>query len=354
MTVPTHQPRDPHADALVAAVARAAGAVTGTHCPQAEVLALYAERELAPDERATIETHVASCGRCQATVAAFVTGAPEAASPAVDLAATVPWWAGWRWMVPLASASAVLAVAVWIGRGPAEQTASAPAPVAEVATGAPPTEAPQRMREDAPAQKADAPADEQRTAQNLSPGGVRAAQPADAGAAAASVRDSAKNSADTRLDALAVAERRELQANAEADQFETSRQRRSAGLTQEPPAAVAESAAAPAAQSAAPTVVGLAAEAPAAPPALARPRAVSSGRLADGAQSTARALGWRLRDGMVERSTDQGKTWTRTTSPTPDRLVSMSATDARSAVVATDAGARFATSDGGASWRQLP
>jgi Putative zinc-finger len=354
MTVPTHQPRDPHADDLVAAVARAAGAVTGTHCPEAELLALYAERELAPDERAAIEAHVASCGRCQATVAAFVIGAPESAGPAVDLAATVPWWAGWRWMVPLASATAVLAVAVWIGRGPAEQMASAPAPAAEVAASAPPTQALQRMREDAPATKADASADGRRPAQRFPAGSVRAALPPDVGAAATSGRDSAKNSADARIDALAVDERRELSAKAETDQSETSRQRRSAGLTQEPPAAAAEPAAAPAAQAAAPAVVGLATEAPVATAAPARALAGAGGRLADGAQSSARALGWRLRDGMVERSTDQGKTWTRTTSPTPVRLVSVSATDARSAVVATDAGARFATSDGGASWRQLP
>ena len=355
MTVPTHQARDPHADALVASVARAAGAVTDTRCPEAEVLALYAERELSPDERGAVEAHVASCGRCQATVAAFVRGTPESAGPDADLASTVPWWAGWRWMVPLASATAVMAVAVWIGQGPAEQVASAPPPAAEVAAGAPPAVAEGRTREEVPARKADAQAIEEREAQNLTAGRVRAALPRDAGAAtAASVRDSAKNSADKRIDGLAVDERREMLAKAETDQLETSRQRPSSGLTQEASAAAAGSAAAQAAQAAAPAVAGLAAEAPAVTRAPARADNDAGRRLADGAQSSAQALGWRLRDGVVERSRDQGKTWTRTTSPTPDRLVSVSATDARTAVVTTGGGARFTTSDGGATWRPLP
>lgn len=355
MTVPTHQARDPHADALVAAVARAAGTVTGPHCPEAEVLALYAERELSPDERGAIEAHVASCGRCQATVAAFVLGAPESAGPAIDLASTGPWWAGWRWMLPLASATAVLAIAVWIGRGPAAQIPSVPAPAAELAKGVPPTLAGQRLREDLPARKADAQTVEEPAARSLTEGSVRAALPRDAGAAAAAtLRDSARNSADKRIDALAVDERREMLAKAEADQLETSRQRPSAGLAQEASAAAAGSTAAPPAAVAAPAVVGLAADAPATTQAPARADSAAAGRYADVVQSSALALGWRLRNGVVERSTDHGKSWTRTTSPTPDRLVSVSATDARTAMVATDAGARFATTDGGATWRRLP
>ncbi len=139
MSVPKDRGPDPHADPLIAAVLRAAAPETAGPCPDAEVLALYAERELPGDEFGTVESHVVACARCQATVAAYLNAAPDLdALGAVGGTAPVPWWAGWRWLVPLASASAVLAVTVWIGRGPADQVAeqarvTAPAPEAEAA-----------------------------------------------------------------------------------------------------------------------------------------------------------------------------------------------------------------------------
>lgn len=124
MSVPKSHGPDPHADPLIESVLRASLDETGAGCPDAEVLALYAEEELPGDERGGVEAHVAGCARCQQTVAAFVRGEPEApVAPAAASASAVAWWTGWRWLVPLASATAVLAVAVWIGRGPSDQVA---------------------------------------------------------------------------------------------------------------------------------------------------------------------------------------------------------------------------------------
>lgn len=123
MSVPKDRDPDPHADPLVAAVLRASLDETSLDCPDAELLALYAERELRDEELAGVDCHVVGCARCQATVAAFISGAPEpSAPPAQGGAPVAPWWAGWRWMVPLATAAGVLVVAVWLGQEPADRT----------------------------------------------------------------------------------------------------------------------------------------------------------------------------------------------------------------------------------------
>ena len=67
-----------HDDRLVRRAMRAAaGRERPGRCPDAELLGLYAERELGGDERPAVETHVAGCARCQAVVAAFVRSAPD-------------------------------------------------------------------------------------------------------------------------------------------------------------------------------------------------------------------------------------------------------------------------------------
>ena len=117
-----------HDDRLVRRVAEAAaGRDPDGPCPDAEALGLYAERGLASDEYGHVEAHLAGCARCQATVAAFVSSAPEAADVAGAAGQGVDgvqrWWAGWRWLVPVTATAAVLMLAVWVGRGPSEQAA---------------------------------------------------------------------------------------------------------------------------------------------------------------------------------------------------------------------------------------
>lgn len=94
-------------------------------CPDAELLALYADRGLDGDELDSVEAHVAGCTRCQATVAALVRSAPEehVAGAADDAETGGAWWTGWRWLVPAGATAAVLALAVWIGRTPSQEAA---------------------------------------------------------------------------------------------------------------------------------------------------------------------------------------------------------------------------------------
>lgn len=149
-------------------------------CPDAEALGLYAERLLDADEQQALDGHVAECARCQASLAAFVRGAPEAevaaAADGVAVGARagrrddgVPWWMGWKWLVPVAATAAVAIVAVWVQRPAApELTMSNAEPVA-TAPAAPPT---------APAGPAVGAREESRgQAQDLAPPPARSAVP---------------------------------------------------------------------------------------------------------------------------------------------------------------------------------
>ncbi len=341
MSAPTDRGPDPHADPLIASVMRAAGAVTAKDCPDAELLALYAEHELSSDERGPVEAHVAGCDRCQATIAAFVRGAPEPGvpEPAGGIAAPA-WWAGWRWMVPLASATAVAAVAVWIGRGPADQAA----PAADAVVSTPARVADAQAPGDSAALSSDALSLERREPAGAASGRVQPAPPREPRAASAA--QSKENDDAKRVDERAAGGARDVLAKAQADQVQMSRQRVNPNMKRDappPPPAAPAVLAAPAA-----AVPAEVAEAPA------RAENVAGQRLADAATSALQGLMWRVRDGIVERSPDQGVTWTRTASPTPERLTAVTATGARSAVVTTVAGTRFSTTDGGATWRNLP
>src|SRR5260370_5117577 len=64
--------RDKAMDKLVATQLRAGLKPGNASCPDAEILAAFVERSLAPRERATCETHLAGCLGCQALVAELV------------------------------------------------------------------------------------------------------------------------------------------------------------------------------------------------------------------------------------------------------------------------------------------
>jgi uncharacterized lipoprotein YbaY len=100
----------------------AAGRQAPGPCPDAELLGLYAERELGNDEQSTVEAHVAGCVRCQDTVAAFVRSAPGVVGAEVTAGSepTAAWWrSGWRWLVPVTATAAVATLALWVYRPPA-------------------------------------------------------------------------------------------------------------------------------------------------------------------------------------------------------------------------------------------
>lgn len=116
-------------DPLVASVMRAAMGASADPCPDAELLALFADQQLARAELATVSAHLPGCERCQAIVAAYVRASADAPAEVSVLAGghapglVARWLSGWRWVVPMASVAAVALVAVWVGRGPADQVA---------------------------------------------------------------------------------------------------------------------------------------------------------------------------------------------------------------------------------------
>lgn len=109
--------RDKAMEKLVGARLRAGLNAGGAECPEAEVLAAFVERSLAPRERASFESHLASCARCQESVAGLVR-LIEAETPAAvrsearePLRAARFFWLRWAWAGP--ALAAVLVAGLW-------------------------------------------------------------------------------------------------------------------------------------------------------------------------------------------------------------------------------------------------
>src|SRR5579864_7488966 len=125
-------PDDPHlrdtslARLLAEALSRSNSGRTeqNSACPDAEILATYAERGLTEEDTARWESHFVDCGRCQKIIAVLAASDDEltdaevetlgklAAAPSAAREPAVrngPWWAViwhrpalWRWLVPVA------------------------------------------------------------------------------------------------------------------------------------------------------------------------------------------------------------------------------------------------------------
>lgn len=281
-------------------------------CPDAEMLAAWAEGGLYPDERARVEGHSAACGRCQARLAAI-------ARTATAMPNEVPHGKRlrlWPWLVPAAGAAA--AVTVWvIVQGP--QPSSVPEPRPQQ------TEAQARDEADKPA-AAPAPVEEERLESRQ----------------AASPR--ANRAPERKLDALAK-ERRDRNAASEA------------------PAAVAPAAPPPASpHETTPMSAARAADASAASDLVVHRS--PEGRVTWEAQregiytqltagsSPSPSVIWLVgKGGLVLLSTDS-RSWRRLPFPEPVDLTGVEASSDTTATV-TSADARvFTTSDGGASWQR--
>jgi hypothetical protein len=97
--------------------------------PDAESLNAFVEQALGAVEREQILSHLAGCGRCRQVVY-LAQAAAEVELPAT-VAASRPWFAGWRWAwVPAAALAAVAALAVtfypWPGGFRTKHAAMAP------------------------------------------------------------------------------------------------------------------------------------------------------------------------------------------------------------------------------------
>ena len=124
-------------DALRAGVSDVSDTSDTNRCLGAETLAAWAEQTLSARERTAVENHAADCARCQAVLAAMVRTTP------VPVAA--PWWRVhmMAWMVPVSVGAAALIVWTTLpartaleSRQAATQEVAAPPPPA-LATPAP-------------------------------------------------------------------------------------------------------------------------------------------------------------------------------------------------------------------------
>jgi hypothetical protein len=127
-------------------------------CPDAEILAAYADRSLDAEETARYELHFSQCARCRDMLAAMVRGeqptsvAGEKRAPSSNAA----WIWDWRWLAP--AAAAIVLAAVWLVRGPLLNHPAAPQPQMFDALSPTPAAPPPPLPAPEPANAASAPA----------------------------------------------------------------------------------------------------------------------------------------------------------------------------------------------------
>lgn len=107
--------RDRSVERLLAGMRRAGSsdAAAGEACVDAADLAAWADGALPPSRATVVESHLASCARCQSMAAAFAKAEPVAAPRA--------FWSRWQIVVPVvvsSLAAATFFVALWRGRTP--------------------------------------------------------------------------------------------------------------------------------------------------------------------------------------------------------------------------------------------
>lgn len=330
-------------------------------CLDPEILAVWAEGGLSGDELEAAQAHVAECARCQASLAALVhTSSIEGVTAASAQSKQTPRRL-FAWLVPLTAAAAAIAIWIAVPRGPAVQpqvaevqTQSAPLKATEVPTPAAGLQSPSTKKEEQPlAAKGDQPQRDRPQAAAL-----------------------AKDTDRRELDSL---KQQSQSADAAGDRADKSRAAAEPAVPAAGPvaAAPAPQAAAAQARQAFQETSANALTQKAAPAATLRSLAVGSR--------------WRIAGTTMERSTDDGSTWSKVatddaeltalSSPSPavcwvvgrrglvlrtqdgqnfsrvafpemTDLSAVQATDAQSATVTASDGRVFATADGGTTWQR--
>ena len=383
-------------DGLLSHSLRRALDPAGPACPDAEILAAYCEHSLSRPETARWEAHFATCSRCQAQLAGVVRSAEAGAVVEGEgVAPSWEWFWGWFWswrgLVPLASA-AVVVLALWVvdpasllDRSPSQETAFGEQALVAPAASAPEAEERAPSAEAIPAEpELAAPRLEldQATRETLAaePQGPRARRPQQANQAASPPQTAPDRDAQ---EAQSQPSAQPLERALSEPPSEAAAARADDQLPDSPVPADAF----PASRAAAVSenrAVQFGATGGAA-------GAVAEERLADAriASPTPSVL-WRLAaSGRIERSTDEGRSWTlqadvgvellagsasselvcwvvgrggtvmRTTdgerwnqaaAPTDQDLVSIDAQDAMNATTRAADGSRFVTTDGGRTW----
>ena len=295
------------------------------NCLDAETLAAWFDGGLSGVALEDVQSHVATCARCQALVGAM--GRTRAAVPAPQPERNPRWWLAWA--VP--TAAAATALVIWITVPRQTNVAVNPSPSVQLQKQ---EASPQSTLPPAPAQAESAapaaapatpatpatPARQTRAKGDVAP---PAATPQAASDAVQQAPASLNESVSVRPAAAppAAAERRE----------EAERPGAAAGQRQlQARAAFAN------------TLCGPMWPAP--------PSDVAAQVTAGSSPST--AVCWIVgRAGTVLRSTDQ-RTWQRLTFPLTVDLTNVTATDAQSASIVTADGRTFSTADGGVTWIQ--
>jgi len=364
-------------------------------CLDTETLAAWSDGTLSRRDRAAAESHAASCGRCQALLAAMVRSTPEVPSRS--------WWrpSVFGWLAPLAAAAVALVVWINIPATPRQQ------PAAVETTAAPPASTPPsiaRELQQAPsAPSAAAPTADARRDASKKP--VEAKLPAAPPAAAAPHREKADERPTTAATESSRSAFREAEPKVPPGGLRDSAVPAPAVV---PPLPVAQPAPPPAAPADSASTVNTTVSAAPAPPASgARARSASG----FSAQALAKAAApppiliaspdprvlWRVlpasaaAGGTVARSIDggltwqpqatgfaatltagsapspttcwlagaggivllttDGRTWQRVPFPETIDLTSIRAADAANAEVTAADGRTFTTNDGGRTWR---
>lgn len=344
MKAPTD--RDQALERLLRQSLKTPGAGATASCLDPETLAAWAEGALSGDELETAQSHVADCGRCQASLAAIV---HTSSFESVKAASEAPERTSRRWfpwLVPLTAVAAAIAIWVAVPRGPRNE----PRAVAEPQRQSAQLKAPEMPAPATPLQEPAAPKEEQQAA-------AKRDQPQ---------RDQAQASALNK-----DTERREL------DQ-----------LKQEPQSAGAGADRADKPRSAAEPAPSSAAAAPSPPPPPAARQVLQETAVFKALAVTPR---WRIAGTTLERSSDAGSTWNAVATGVDAELTALSspstavcwvvgrrgvvlrttdgqnfsrvafpeitdlsavlASNAQAASVTTSDGRVFATTDGGATWR---
>lgn len=336
-------------------------------CPDAAVLASYADNGLSADERRLVEAHAADCARCLEHLA--LVGAVS-----LDREAPEPsrsWLVRWGWLVPVATAA--LVVAVWV-RLP-EQKAAEDASAAFGAKQTAPVALHEQERSSAAAASEDSDA-ARNQASRVAAKAARTATPARQAAAEPKVdelaplerRDSARRKAASVPPAEAVPPA------APVTQEQTLESGREEAQDLRLGAATGKVAAPPAAAAAAPTLSDAMKKQLRAQTLASRETVRARGNrieqskdggatwrsLLSEPQSTFTAVGcapdgpcWiGTADGQVLRRTPDG--FERSALPVRARVASIAAEGPLTALATLDGGQRFRTTDGGTTWRPLP
>ena len=338
-------------------------------CPDAAMLAAYADNGLTADERRVVETHAADCAPCLEHLALLGAVSLDRDAPEPSRS----WLVRWGWLVPVATA--VVVVAVWV-RLPEQKAAP---------------DAPTTLEDSRPdvARRSEPQADPSiEQPAGMTPRAkydlAKKAPPPVADNLAQSARDARTMSAKTKADELAPLERR--------DAFSQTAERASpAGAA--PPAVPAPREQEAGQEKVQSLRVGNAASKVATPQAAAAPALSDAMKEEAMAESVAPRETYRARGNRIEQSRDGGTTWSSVLSEpqstftvvgcaqngpcwigtadgqvlrrTPDgfarsvlpvraRVGAIAAEGALSVVVTVEGGQRFRTADGGITWNLIP